>query len=103
MDKLFVFAQSAINYVKDGNPATLYKLLCKDAKGKEFEVLTSSAPAGPIALCTFVKKGQTLYTRKTGEKVVAETDQYRLEYYTSLDQVKAAKEAKDAIEDMDWE
>lgn len=103
MEKLFIFATSVINYTRDGQAMKLFKLLCKDVKGKEHEVLTSAEPTGPVALCTFVKKGQTLYTRKTGEKVVADNDQFKLEYYTSIEQVTAAKAAYAAINEMNWE
>lgn len=104
MEYLFIIATSAINYTNSANqPAVLYKLLCKTANGQQHEVVSSSSPAGmPVAIAKLVKKGELLYKRKDGKEVKAEAEQYSVQYYTSADQVSAAKDAAARIDELNW-
>ena len=101
---LFIIASSKIPYTnKNTNqPAILYKLLCKDKEGKSHEVVTSSEPTAPVAICTFHKKGETIYTKADGTPVTAAADQFSVQYYTSADQVSAAKNSLQRIEELEW-
>ncbi len=98
MEKFFIFASSVINYIKDGNERKLYKLMAKDSTGKDVELVTSSEPSGPVALASLVKKDKPLWDG--GPK--AKEDTWQVQYYTSVQQVSAAKEARESIKELEW-
>ncbi len=99
MKYLFIIASATINYVKDGVNRQLYKILAKDAEGKQFEVVSSSDPGNhAVAMALPIKKGQPLW--KNGPK--AEEDTLQVQYYTSTEQVAAAKQAFASIKELEW-